>query len=76
MTRKASKLPVWLITNAWREILTRIFDGLEVKLNFSPEWLVNPATNRRLKLDMLCPQVGLAVRLEGLQGNNAANVPL
>jgi hypothetical protein len=75
MTRKASKLPVWLITNAWREILTRIFDGLEVNFNVSPEWLVNPATNRRLKLDMLYPQIGLAVRLEGLQGKQRRQRP-
>ena len=75
MTRRTSSLSNWVITNAWREILTRVFDGLEVNLNVSPEWLVNPATNRRLKLDMLYPQIGLAVRLEGLQGKQRRQRP-
>ena len=53
--------------SAWREILTRIFDGFTPQLNVSPEWLVNPDTNRRLKLDLLYPEIGLAVRFEGLR---------
>ena len=52
--------------SAWREILARIFTGFEEQDNVSPAWLVNPATNRRLKLDKLYPQVGIAVRFVGL----------
>ena len=51
---------------AWREILARAMEGFEVRENISPDWLVNPATRRRLKLDQLYPQVGLAVRFVGL----------
>ena len=60
-------LPSWLVISAWREILAHIFDGFEADLNVSPEWLVNPATKRRLKLDLLYPEVGLAIRFEGLE---------
>lgn len=67
MPRTSNNLPIWRVTNAWREILTRIFEQAEVKFNVLPEWLVNPATNRRLKLDLLYPQIGVAVRFEGLQ---------
>jgi hypothetical protein len=41
-------------------------EGFEVQENVSPDWLVNPATRRRLKLDQLYPQVRLAVRFVGL----------
>ena len=59
---------VWAVANAWREILTRIFENTQTAYNVSPEWLVNPATNRRLKLDILYPDIGVAVRIEGLTG--------
>lgn len=75
MPRYYRDLPVWLKTNAWREIFARIFEGLDTKFNVSPEWLINPATNRRLKLDLLYPQIGLAVRFEGLQGKNRRQRP-
>lgn len=52
--------------NAWREILARTFDGFQHQDNVSPEWLVNPATNRRLKLDIYYPEIGFAVRFVGL----------
>jgi hypothetical protein len=68
MKKEQNNLPIWLITNAWREILTRIFEDEKVELNVSPDWLINPATNRKLKLDMLYPEIGVAVRFEGLQG--------
>ena len=55
--------------NAWREILTRIFDGLTFEQNITPAWLVNPVTKRQLKLDLFYPQIGLAVRFSGLRGN-------
>ncbi len=51
---------------AWREILARTLQGFAVEFEVSPAWLVNPATNRRLKLDQLYPQAGLAVRFVGL----------
>jgi hypothetical protein len=51
---------------AWREILARIFAGITEQENVSPEWLVNPATRRRLKLDKFYPEAGVAVRFVGL----------
>ena len=52
--------------NAWREILARTFDGFFEQDNVSPEWLINPATKRRLKLDKFYPDAGLAIRFIGL----------
>ncbi len=52
--------------NAWREILARTFDGFFEQDNVSPEWLINPATKRRLKLDKFYPEAGLAIRFIGL----------
>ncbi len=68
MASKDRPLPVWIRVNAWREIFARMFEEIETQLNLSPKWLVNPATNRRLKLDMFYPEIGVAVRFEGLQG--------
>jgi hypothetical protein len=51
---------------SWREILARIFDGFDLQENYSPDWLVNPATRRRLKLDLYYPEAGTAVRFVGL----------
>lgn len=51
---------------AWREILARTMQGFQCQEDVSPAWLVNPATKRRLKLDQLYPEVGLAVRFVGL----------
>jgi len=53
--------------NAWREIITRIFDGFDPQFNVSPNWLINPETHRRLKLDLLYPEIGVAIRFEGLK---------
>jgi hypothetical protein len=61
--------PSWRIANGWREIFARIFDGFETRLNVTPVWLVNPGTNRRLKLDIMYPEANLAVRLEGQQAS-------
>jgi hypothetical protein len=52
--------------NAWREILARIFVEFKGQDNVSPEWLVNPATRRRLKLDLYYPDAGVAIRFVGL----------
>lgn len=57
------------LINGWREVLARIFDGFETEYGVSPEWLINPETNRRLKLDCLYPEVGVAVRFIGLEGS-------
>lgn len=56
------------LVNGWREVLARIMDGFETELGVTPEWLVNPETNRRLKLDYLFPDIGFAVRFIGLEG--------
>jgi len=52
---------------AWQEILARVFEGFEVESDIAPDWLINPATGRRLKLDRLYPEIGLAVRFVGGQ---------
>jgi hypothetical protein len=54
--------------NGWREVLARIFDGFAVEYGVMPEWLVNPGTNRRLKLDCLFSDIGVGVRFIGLEG--------
>ena len=57
---------IYLSISAWREILARTFAGYTEQDNVSPEWLVNPATNRKLKLDKFYPDAGIAVRFIGL----------
>jgi hypothetical protein len=52
---------------AWREIIARVFEGLDQERDVAPAWLTNPATGRILRLNYLFPQVGLAIRLEGLR---------
>ena len=54
--------------NGWREVLARIFAGLDAEYGLTPEWLVNPDTNRRLKLDYFFREIALAVRFVGLEG--------
>lgn len=56
------------LVNGWREVLARVFEGFDAELNVSPEWLINPDTNRRLKLDYLYRDINLAVRFVGLEG--------
>ncbi len=56
------------LVNGWREVLARIFEGFDAELNVTPEWLVNPETNRRLKLDYLYRDINVAVRFVGLEG--------
>ncbi len=62
-----SNTPAWLIINGWRELLARIFAEVETQYNVSPDWLINPTTKRHLKLDLLYPALGLAVRFEGVE---------
>lgn len=56
------------LVNGWRELLARILEGFDAEYNVSPDWLVNPDTNRRLKLDYLYRDINLAVRFIGLEG--------
>ena len=58
----------YLSVNAWREIFARLFNDPNLQSNASPDWLINPATRRRLKLDYLCQSIGVAVRFSGLTG--------
>lgn len=50
---------------AWQEILAQVFDGFELEKDIAPEWLTNPSSGRRLKLDRLYPEIGIAVRFVG-----------
>lgn len=52
----------------WREILARVLDGFQCQEEVSPAWLINPATNRPLKLNLFYPEIGLAGRFVGLTG--------
>ena len=56
------------LVNGWREVLARILDGFETEFGLTPDWLVNPDTNRRLKLDYFFPELSVAVRFVGLEG--------
>ena len=58
--------------NAWREILERIFSGFASQDNVMPDWLVNPETSRRLKLDRYYTDAGIAFRFVGSTGNRKA----
>ncbi|MCS6825876.1 MAG: hypothetical protein NZ553_04600 [Caldilinea sp.] len=59
-------MQTYFTLNAWREALARIFEGFAEQDNVSPAWLVNPSTNRRLKLDKFYPEISVAVRFKGL----------
>jgi hypothetical protein len=54
--------------NGWREVLARIFAGFDVEYGLTPDWLVNPDTNRRLKLDYCFSDIAVAIRFVGLEG--------
>ena len=58
--------------NAWREILEHIFSGFASSDNITPDWLVNPETGRRLKLDRYYADAGIAFRFTGSTGNRKA----
>ena len=61
-----SNVSIYVAISAWREILARVFDGFTRQENISPPWLINPATRRRLKLDIFYPEAGMAFRFVGL----------
>jgi hypothetical protein len=56
----------YVAISAWRELLARIFTGFQEQDNVSPDWLVNPSTRRKLKLDKFFPEAGIAIRFIGL----------
>ena len=45
----------YLSVNAWREIFARVFNDSDLQSNISPDWLINPATRRRLKTGLSVP---------------------
>ena len=57
---------MFLAMSAWREILARTLHKFDGQDNVSPEWLINPATRRKLKLDRYYPDAGIAIRFVGL----------
>ena len=61
-----NNLSMFLAMSAWREILARTLSDFEGQDNVSPDWLINPATRRKLKLDRYYPDAGIAVRFVGL----------
>jgi hypothetical protein len=72
---KRGRPVAWLNINAWREVLARVFDGFLTEYDVSPDWLVNPETNRRLKLDLIYPEVHIAIRFQGLRGRDQRQRP-
>lgn len=61
-------------TLAWREILARVFDSLPAEEGVTPDWLVNPSTGRRLKLDYYYPDARVAIRFVGDMGRRKAPI--
>lgn len=55
-----------LAMRAWEEILLDVLGLFTLEKDAKPDWLVNPATGRRLKLDRYYPELKLAVRFTGL----------
>jgi hypothetical protein len=68
--------PDWRVINGWREVFARVFEEFNPQFNVSPDWLINPTTNRRLKLDILYPALGVAVRFEGAKGKQRRRLSL
>lgn len=60
-------MSTFLYVMGWNEILARIFDGFDTQRNVAPDWLINPSTRRKLKLDLYYPEIGIALRMVGLQ---------
>ncbi len=57
----------YLYLMGWNEILARVFEDFTTQKNASPDWLINPATKRKLKLDYLYPEIGIAIRFTGMK---------
>ncbi len=50
---------------AWLEIIKEILGKFHAVENATPDWLVDAETGRRLKVDKLYPELGLALRFKG-----------
>jgi hypothetical protein len=57
---------IHVLANGWRELLARVLADFTCLEDVSPPWLINPATRRRLKLDLLYPEAEIAIRFVGL----------
>ncbi len=55
-----------LAMRAWEEILLDVLGPFALEKDARPEWLVNPSTGRKLKLDRYYPELRLAIRFVGL----------
>jgi len=64
----------WSNASAWREILERVFDGFDFRENYSPVWMTNPYTGRRLKLDRYYTDLGIAFRFVGMTGRQSRQI--
>ncbi len=51
--------------NAWLEIMEQILGEFQVTNNVTSDWLVDGEAGRRLKVDRLYPELGLAIRFKG-----------
>jgi len=56
------------MASAWLEIIEQILGDFYVLDNATPDWLVDRETGRRLKVDRLYPELGLALRFKGSLG--------
>ncbi|MCP4168105.1 MAG: hypothetical protein GY759_19730 [Chloroflexi bacterium] len=64
-------MSTYLYMMGWNEILARTLGRFQAQRNVSPDWLVNPSTKRKLKLDVLYPEIGIAVRFIGMQAKGS-----
>jgi len=51
--------------SAWLEIIEQILGEFHAVDNATPDWLVDADTGRRLKVDKLYPELGMAIRFKG-----------
>lgn len=51
--------------SAWLEIIEQMLGGFHAVDNATPDWLVDAETGRRLKVDKLYPELGIAIRFKG-----------
>lgn len=56
------------MASAWLEIIEQILGDFYVLDNATPDWLVDGETGRRLKVDQLYPELGLALHFKGSLG--------
>jgi hypothetical protein len=51
--------------SAWLEIIEQTLGQFHAVDNATPDWLVDADTDRRLKVDKLYPELGIAIRFKG-----------